>query len=140
MLEIINKIIMSWKNTINTHNVPIWLGTILLIISGLLLITGKKVDQIIALMVLLGIMSIMVNFFNYVGMEKPRDERLQKIGTLSATYSWYITLVFISFLLITSFWAGRERNMAETIGITIIVMSASLLAINTYLTSKGDIG
>jgi membrane protease YdiL (CAAX protease family) len=116
----------------------IWIGSILLVIGGLALVIGKKIDELIAIILLLGILAIMVNFFIYIGMDKPLDERLKKIGTLSATYSWYITIVFITFLQITSYWTGKTRNMEEIIGIIIVVMVCTMMTINTYLTRKGE--
>ena len=63
-----------------------------------------------------------------------RDERLRKIGTLAATWSWYITLVFVVFLVISMYWAQRIHDPIELMGVTIFVMVTTMLVANTILT------
>lgn len=124
----------------DVYNVSIWLGSAVLIVNSLVLMIWKTMDDAIAIGLLLGVMVFMTNFFSYIGMEKStQDERIRKIGTLSATYSWYVTIVFVSFLLITSYWSGVVRTATELLGVTIFVMVTTMIVTNTYLKLKGDI-
>lgn len=117
----------------------VWLAYTALTISGLVLIIWKTVDDVIAVTIFLSIMILSVNYFPSIGMDKPKDERLRKIGTMAATWSWYATISFIGFLLVFSSWSGREYNAAEAFGVTIFVMAITNIISSAYLSYKGDI-
>ncbi|KAF5066285.1 hypothetical protein [Methanobacterium aggregans] len=130
----------KWLKSFKWHTVSIWLGSVTLIAASLALIILKTMNDLVAVAILLGITIIMTGFFTYMGMEKSSaDERVRKIGTTAATYSWYITLVFVCFLLVTQEWAGRWHDPAELLGVTIFVMVSTMLITNTYLQMKGDV-
>lgn len=126
------------SNSYDLYTVSIWLGSVVLIIDSFVLMIWKTMSDYVTIGLLLGIMIFMANFFTYFGMEKPKDERLRKIGTSSATYSWYITLIFICFILITGYWSGVPRTGPELLGVTIFMMVTTTIIINTYLNLKGD--
>ena len=97
-------------------------------------------NDILAITLLIGVMIFTTTFFTYLGMENPeKDERIRKIGTISATYSWYVTISFVCFLLITGYWSGVPRTSTELLGVTIFVMVTTLIGTNTYLKYKGDV-
>jgi hypothetical protein len=124
----------------NLQNVSIWLGSAALMFSGLTLMITKTMSDLLSVILLLGIMALLTNFFTYVGMDKEaQDERLRKIGTFATTYSWYITLVFVSFLVLNMYWAQNIHNPLELMGVTILVMTSTMLIANTILIRKGDI-
>lgn len=124
----------------NLQNVSIWLGSAALMFSGLTLMITKTMSDLLSVILLLGIMALLTNFFTYVGMGKEaQDERLRKIGTFATTYSWYITLVFVSFLVLNMYWAQNIHNPLELMGVTILVMTSTMLIANTILSRKGDI-
>ncbi|MBM4240450.1 MAG: hypothetical protein FJ150_02040 [Euryarchaeota archaeon] len=127
------------KKIIDPYRVSMWLGSAILIILAVYMIIWKTVDDFIAIMVLVGILIIVVNFLSYIGMEKPKDERLKKIGTLAATYSWYITLAFMCFLLFSGYYSHRVFKPAELFGLVIFVMISTMLVINECLNLKGDV-
>ena len=127
-------------SNLNVYNLSIWLGSAVLMASGLILMATKTMSDLLAVIMLVGIMFLLTNFFSYIGMDKKaQDERLRKIGTFAATYSWYITLVFVSFLVITMYWAQNIHNPLELMGVTIFVMVTTMLAANTILSRRGDI-
>ena len=122
------------------YNVSIWFGSAALLVSGVIMMVTETMSDLLAVFLLLGIMCLMTNFFTYVGMdEKARDERLRKIGTFAATYSWYITLIFVVYLVITMYWGQNIHNPIELMGVTIFVMVSSMLIANTVLSRRGDI-
>ena len=133
----------SSKNVFNNYDmykVSIWLGSVALIVDSLVLIIWKTMNDLVAIGLLLGIVIYGISFFAYMGMDKTaRDERLRKIGTYSATYSWYITLVFVVYLVITMYWSQNIHNPAELMGVTIFVMVSTMLIANTVLSRRGDI-
>ena len=109
-------------------------------ISGLIMMATKSMSDLLTIMMLIGITALMTNFFSYVGMDKKtQDERLRKIGTFATTYSWYITLTFVSFLSITMYWAQNIHNPIELMGVIIFIMVATMLIANTILSRMGDI-
>ncbi|MGB9977683.1 hypothetical protein [Methanobacterium sp.] len=124
----------------NMYKLSIWLGSAALIVDALVLIIWKTMNDFVAIGLLLGIIIYGISFFAYMGMDKTaRDERLRKIGTYSATYSWYITLVFVVYLIITMYWSQNIHNPIELMGVTILVMVSTMLIANTALSRKGDI-
>ena len=122
------------------YNISIWLGSVILLIDSLYLMITETMNDFTAIGLLVGIMIYVSSFFAYIGMEKTaQDERLRKIGTLATTWSWYITLMFICFLLISMYWAQRIHNPVELVGVTIFVMVSTMLIANSVLSRKGDI-
>ena len=116
-----------------------WIGSAILLVSSVYMIIWKMFNDVIAIGVLLGAMIIIISFFSYIGMERPKDERLMKVGTMSATWSWYITLMFMCFLLFSGFYTPRQFQPAELFGLVIFVMVSSMLVLNTYFNRKGDV-
>jgi type II secretory pathway component PulF len=132
---------MKWLNNDNLYKISIWLGSAALMLSGFIMMATKTMNDLVSVILLLGIMGLMTNFFTYVGMDKKaQDERLMKIGTFATTYSWYITLVFVSFLVLSMYWGQKIRNPIELMGVTILVMTSTMLIGNTILGRKGDVG
>ncbi len=130
----------KWLDSYNWHNMSIWLGSAALMLSGLMMMVAKTMNDLVSVMLLLGIMALVSNFFTYVGMDKKaQDERLRKIGTYATTYSWYITLTFVSFLVLSMYWGQNIRNPIELMGVIIFVMTSTMLVANTILSRKGDI-
>jgi hypothetical protein len=128
------------KSNYDVQNISIWLGSAALMLSGLIMMVTKTMSDILVVIILLGATAYLTNFFIYVGMDKKaQDERLRKIGTFATTYSWYITLMFISFLVINMYWAQNIHNPIELMGVTIFVMTSTMLIANTILNRKGDI-
>jgi hypothetical protein len=124
----------------NKYKLGILIGSAILIVDSLYLMAYKTLNDLTAIGFLLGIIIYVGSFFAYIGMEKTaKDERLRKIGTLAATWSWYITLVFVCFLLVSMQWAGRIHNPVELMGLVVFVMVTTMLIANTILSQIGDL-
>jgi len=122
------------------YKISIWLGSAILLVDSFYLMATKTMNDFVAIGLLLGILIYVSSFFASIGMEKTaRDERLRKIGTLAATWSWYITLVFVSFLVVSMYWAQRIHDPTELMGLTIFVMVSTMLVVNAILSRIGDI-
>ncbi len=122
------------------YNASLWLASAALVISGIALVIWKTFTDVIVIVVFMGILVLVSSLFYYLGMEKPvKDERTRKIGTLAATYSWLVTLAFMCFLMVTGYWSGRVFAPAELFGLILFVMVVSMLAINAYLSRRGDV-
>jgi len=128
------------ESNYNMYRLSMWLGSVALMANSLFLIIWKTMTDPVAIGLLLGIIIYGISFFAYLGMDKSaRDERLRKIGTYSATYSWYITLIFVVYLVITMYWSQNIHNPIELMGVTIFVMVSTMLIANTVLSRRGDI-
>ncbi len=118
----------------------LWLGSAALVISGIALIIWKTFNDAIVITALVGISILASSLFYYLGISKPtEDERLRKIGTLAATYSWMTTMVFICFLMVFGYWNGRAFATSELFGIFMVVMVVSLLGFNAFFGYIGDV-
>jgi len=117
-----------------------WMGYIVMIGLGIALAIFEWSDGNATLAVLFCVVIFTANFFGYLGMEKPsQDERARKIGTFAATYSWFITLVAMCFLFIWDVALNVHMSVARFLGITILIMVASMMVINAYKGCRGDV-
>jgi len=122
------------------YKISIWVGSAILIVTSLYLMATKNMNDYTAMGLLIGMIIYIVSFFAYIGMEKKAgDERLKKIGTLAATWSWYITLIFVGFLLVSMFWAQRMHDPVELMGLVVFILVTTMLVANTILSRVGDI-
>jgi len=122
------------------YKISIWVGSAILIVTSLYLMATKNMNDYTAMGLLIGMIIYIVSFFAYIGMEKTAgDERLKKIGTLAATWSWYITLIFVGFLLVSMFWAQRMHDPVELMGLVVFILVTTMLVANTILSRVGDI-
>ncbi len=122
------------------YNASLWLASAALAISGIVLVIWKTFNDVIVIVVFIGILVLVSSLFLYLGMEKPlKDERTRKIGTLAATYSWLVTLAFMCFLMVTGYWSHRVFAPEELFGLIMFVMVVSMLAINAYLGRREDV-
>jgi len=128
------------KNSRDWFKISIWLGSAILLVDSFYLMATKTMNDFTAIGLLFGILIYVSSFFASIGMEKTaRDERLRKIGTLAATWSWYITLVFVAFLLVSMFWAQRIHDPVELMGLVIFVMVSTMLVANAIFSRIGDV-
>lgn len=116
-----------------------WIGSGILLICALYMIIWQSFNDLIAVGVIVGALIVISSFFSYIGMYNPKDERLSKLGTTSATWSWFATLGFICFLLFSGFYSNRQFQPAELFGLVIFVMVSTMLVANTYYNLKGDV-
>lgn len=121
------------------YKVSMWVGSAILIISSILLIVGETVDYILAISVFIGMLIFLTGFSPYLGVEKPKDERIKKIGTFAATYSGSTTLAFVSTLILSGYFINPDLKGSEILGLTILAMVFSMILTNIILSRKGDI-
>lgn len=117
-----------------------WLGYLVMIGLGLAMAMFDWSDGNASLAIIFCVVIFTANFFGFLGMEKPtKDERARKIGTYAATYSWYITLVAMCFLVIWDIAFGMKLSVARYFGIVLLVMVTSMMVINAYKGYRGDV-
>lgn len=72
--------------------------------------------------------------------ERPEeDERTKKINALTLSYSWIVTLVLVSVLLLLDKWDIFKMTVMQALGLTMAVMIVVAIVAELYLKRKGDI-
>lgn len=127
------------KKKTDLFKISIVIGSVIIILPVAILIITKTMSNILAVIILIGMVAFMVSFFSFVGMEKPKDERLRKIGTIAATYSWFLTLLIIGAVFVSAILSGSSYITIENLGLIFIIMIVSMLAVNVYFLQRGDI-
>ncbi len=115
------------------------IGSGTLILSGVILVITRTTSYALGIIISVGILAFMIGFYEYIGMEEPKDERLKRIGTTATTYSWYITLLLIGSFLVSSIWSGDKSISIASLGLILFVMVATMLGVNIYLNRNGDV-
>ncbi len=117
-----------------------WLGYLVMLGMGAVLVVWEPADGNATLAVLFSVTIFTANFFAFIGLEQPaKDERARRIGTLAATYSWFITLVAMCFTYIWDVALGLHMSVSRFLGILLIVMMVSMACLNFWFGHKGDI-
>jgi hypothetical protein len=117
-----------------------WLGSLLLIVTVAIIYVGQEINDITAVGVLLGVLLMLSSFFDFIGASQDaRDERARRIGTMAATWSWYVTIAFTGMVLVFSYWNGREFTTTQLLSTIVFIMAASMVVAYTILNLKGDV-
>jgi hypothetical protein len=117
-----------------------WLGYLVMLGIGAALVVFEPADGNATIAVLFCVTIFTANFFAYIGLEKPaKDERARKIGTLAATYSWFVTLCLMCFVYIWDVAFNVNLSVPRFLGIMLLVTIASMAGFNFYFGRKGDV-
>jgi len=72
--------------------------------------------------------------------EKPEeDERTKKISALTLSYSWIVTFVLVSVLLLLDKWDIFKMTVMQALGLTMFVMIVVAIVAELYLKRKGEL-
>ncbi len=117
-----------------------WLGYLVMLGLGAVLVAFEPADGNTTLAVLFCVSIFTANFFAYIGLEKPtKDERARRIGTLAATYSWFITICAMCFVYIGDVAFEVHLSVPRFLGIMLLVMIVTMAGLNFYHGRKGDV-
>ncbi len=112
----------------------------MLVVTSIVIYVWNVLNDITALGALMGAMLMSTTFFTYIGLSPAaRDERARKIGTLSATCSWYITLLFTGMVLAFDIWSGRPFEAPKLLATIVFIMTASMMVTHVWFSRRGDI-
>jgi hypothetical protein len=121
-------------------NASMGLGYLVMLMMATALIVFEPEDGNATMAVLFCMVIFTANFFAYIGFEKPaKDERARKIGTMAATYSWFITLCAMCFVYIWDVAFAIHLSVPRFLGIMLLVTIISMAGLNFYFGRKGDI-
>ncbi len=117
-----------------------WLGYLVMLGMGAALVVWEPADGNSTMAVLFCVVIFTANFFAYIGLEQPaKDERARRIGTLAATYSWFITLCALCFVYIWDVAFEIHLSVPRFLGIVLLVMIVTMAGLNFYFGRKGDV-
>jgi hypothetical protein len=132
--------IMKNEDQLGIIKTSMWLGYLVMLGMGTVLAVFEPADGNATLALLFCVAIFMANFFAYIGMEKPtKDERARRIGTLAATYSWFITICAMCFVYIWDVAFEIHLSVARFLGIALLVMIVSMAVLNFHYGRKGDV-
>jgi uncharacterized membrane protein len=123
-----------------------WLGYLVMLGMGAVLVAFEPADGNSTLAVLFCVVMFTANFFAYIGLEQPaKDERARRIGTLAATYSWFITLswfctvMIIGYAAIIAYYTHVQYNGVQAMGFALFTSIVSMPGWLAYYSTKGDL-
>ena len=118
------------------------LGILMLLGTILSSLLWNKLDPtIVTIAITVGIIlvaSILIRLIKYRDLPE-KDERTVKISNAALSYSWFLTLIFISVLFWVDYLDVVEMTVAEVIGAIYFVMIALALVFVRYFSWKGDV-
>ncbi len=116
------------------------LGPTLLLVAVALLVFWENVDSIIITALIVGgLVSIVTGFFKHLKGQPEVDERTRKISAFATAYSWFITLIFISILVLIDHFSMFKMNVTQVLGLIVFVMLLTMIGLHAYLKRKGDL-
>ena len=117
-------------------------GSILLLVAVALLVFWKNIEGvIITALIAGGVASIITGFsrqLRYRDMPE-KDERTRKISAFATAYSWVITLIFISLLVMVNHFNLLKMDVTQVLGLTLFVMLVTMIGLRAYFKRKGDV-
>jgi len=118
------------------------LGILMLLGTILSSLLWNKLDPtIVTIAITVGIIlvaSILIRLIKYRDLPE-KDERTVKISNAALSYSWFLTLIFISVLFWVDYLDVVEMTVAEVIGAIYFVMIALALLFVRYFSWKSDV-
>ena len=118
------------------------LGILMLLGTILSSLLWNKLDPtIVTIAITVGIIliaSVLIRLIKYRDLPE-KDERTIKISNVALSYSWFLTLIFISVLFWVDYLDVVEMTVAEVIGAIYFVMIALALVFVRYFSWKGDV-
>ena len=118
------------------------LGILILLWTILSSLLWNKLDPtIVTIAITVGIIlvaSVLIRLIKYRDLPE-KDERTVKISNVALSYSWFLTLIFISVLFWVDYLDVVEMTVAEVIGAIYFVMIALALVFVRYFSWKGDV-
>jgi drug/metabolite transporter (DMT)-like permease len=133
-------IMISLKDKLRNYKISLLVGSIALIIEGLIMMWKGDIDFPVFLGLLFGLISMTISFWHYIGASKEtRDERMLRVGTYATTLAWFCTIIIIDFAAIIAHYAHIQYNGVQAMGFALSVGIASMMGWLAYYSTKGDL-
>jgi|AGTN01.2.fsa_nt_gi hypothetical protein len=133
--------LISGKDKLWNYKVSLFIGSIALVIEGLIIMWSNKIDFPIVLGLVFGLLALTISFWHYIGASKEmRDERMLRVGTYATTLAWYSAMIILVCAAIIANYAHIQYSGVQAIGFAISVGIASMLAWLAFYSTRGDLG
>lgn len=118
-----------------------WVAGILGALMLLILWSGANNTVRVSAVISMITTAIVIGFLRWKRMaDVPEsDERTKKLGAYAATYSWLLTLVFITLLFWVDNLAVVKLTVTQALGTTLLVMLLTMSVFRWYFSRKGDV-
>lgn len=73
------------------------------------------------------------------GNTPDKDERTRRIGAWGLSYSWILSLFFMTVLFLLDYLKAVSLTVQAALGASVVVMTLSALAFQLYLSNAGDV-
>lgn len=132
--------LMSEKDKLRNYKVSLFIGSIALVMEGLIIMWSEKIDFPIVVGLVFGLLSLTVSFWHYIGASKDmRDERMLRVGTYATTLAWYSTMIIIVCAAIIANYTHIQYSGLQAMGFALSVGIACMLAWLAFYSMKGDV-
>jgi len=133
--------LISGKDKLWNYKFSLFIGSIALVIEGLIMMWSDKIDFPMVLGMVFGLLALTVSFWHYIGASKDmRDERMLRVGTYATTLAWYSTMMIIVAAAIIANYAHIQYSGVQAIGFALSVGIACMLAWLAFYSTRGDVG
>ncbi len=129
------------ENPVDYYKITMLLGSAAIIIDGLNMMWTATFDDLIFAGLLLGLVSLTISFWQYIGASKEsRDERMLRVSTYAITLSWFCTVMIIGYAAILAHYMHVQYNGVQALGFGLFVCMVTMLGWLAYYATKGDLG
>jgi hypothetical protein len=138
MLELYNMQLTPWHR----YLYRVIIGSILIIwgIAELILIpSGDSTIPTILLAAGLAFLLAGILRWRKYGNTPERDERTRRIGAWGLSYSWILSLVFMTVLFLLDSLGMFTMTVQAALGTSVAVMTLSAVGFQLYLSGAGDV-
>ncbi len=132
--------LISQKDKLWNYKVSLFIGSIALVMEGLIMMWSEKIDFPIVVGLVFGLISLTVSFWHYIGASKDmRDERMLRVGTYATTLAWYSTMIIIVCAAIIANYAHIQYSGVQAMGFALSLGIACMLTWLAFYSTRGDV-
>jgi uncharacterized membrane protein len=134
------------KNTgreypVDYYKITMLMGSAAIVVDSLAMMWAGVFDDLIFVGLLLGLVSLTMSFWQYIGASKEsRDERMLRVSTYAITLSWFCTVSIVGFGAILAHYTHTQYNGVQALGFALFTSMVTMLAWLAYYATKGDLG
>lgn len=126
---------------VDYYKITMLLGSAAIIVDSLTMMWAGVFDDLIFVGLLLGLTSLTLSFWQYIGASKEsRDERMLRVSTYAITLSWFCTVMIIGYAAIIAHYTHVEYNGVQALGFAMFAGMVTMLGWLAYYATKGDLG
>jgi hypothetical protein len=138
MLELSNMQFTPWHR----YLYRLTFGSILIVLGiAELLLVPSEGPLIPTILLAAGLAFVLagVTRWRRFGNAPEQDERSRRIGAWGISYSWFLSLFFMTVLFLLDYLQVVNLTVQTALGVSVTVMTLSAVAFQLYLSRTGDV-